>query len=420
LQIQIAPVNPHDIFDEIKKMFLMKKKEQHIDIIMEIDQKIPKSLLLDEVRLSQILTNLIGNALKFTEQGYIKLKAEQLCTDNNNFIDLLISIEDTGIGIEQDQLEVIFEAFKQQDSQSTKKYGGTGLGLSITRQILQMMDGEINVQSDIGKGSIFEIKIRNIEISSADSESLVSKKVPDLTYYHFENATILIVDDIISNRILLKEALMKTKATILEATNGQEGVDLAKQHIPDLILMDIKMPVMDGYEALRHLRNHPKTMDIPVIALTAGSSGENKKQLEQFHSHYIKPVNIKELFDELLSCLKPDQKISNTIPATEKEIWENVSDTQVLPDIIEPETLIQEIENNILPQWKLLTGAIDIDEISSFAQKLIDLAKMHHASQLTLYAEQLLEYAENYEIEKIEETVALFPTRLKEVSSVEP
>jgi len=418
LQIQIAPVNPYDIFDEIQKMFLLKKKEQQIDIIMEIDQKIPKSLMLDEVRLRQILINLIGNAFKFTEKGFVKIRAEKLSTDLDDCIDLLISIEDTGIGIEQDQLEVIFEAFKQQDSQSTKKYGGTGLGLSITRQLLQMMDGEINVQSEIGKGSFFEIKIRNIKIPKTNSESLVSEKVPDFKRYHFEKATILIVDDILSNRILLKEALLKTKATILEATNGQEGVDLAKKHMPDLILMDIKMPVMDGYEALIHLRNFFKTKDIPVIALTAGSSGENQNQLEQFHSHYTKPVNIKELFDELNSCLKPDQKMLDTSQSSEKALCENDSDTQVaLSKIVEPETLVQEIENNMMPQWKLLTGAIDIDEISSFAQKLIDLAKMHHATQLNHYAEQLLEYAENYVIDKIEETVALFPTRFKELSN---
>jgi PAS domain S-box-containing protein len=415
MQIQLVPVNPHAIFDEIKKMFMLKKKEQ-IDIIMEIDQEIPKFLMLDEIRFIQILINVVGNALKFTEKGYIRIKAEKLCTNYNDYIDLLIAIEDTGIGIEQDQLEVVFESFKQQDSQSTKKYGGTGLGLSITRHLLQLMDGEINVKSEIGKGSLFEIKLRNIEIQTEHSESLVSKNVPNFDHYHFENSTILIVDDISSNRILLKESLMKTKATILEATNGQEGFDMAKQHIPDLILMDIKMPVMDGYESLMHIRKDFKTKHIPVIALTAGSSGDNKEELKQFNSSHIKPINIKYLFDELCHYLKSDQTMSDINQGTDKALCGKVHDTQVVGSkIIQPETLIQQIKKNMMPQWKSLKGAIDIDEIAIFAQELICLANTHHAVQLNHYADQLLEYAQNFEIEKIEETLALFPTRFKEI-----
>jgi len=409
LKIQQKPVNPHAIFDEIKKLFMLKKKEQQIDFILEIDSRIPGSLLLDEVRLSQILINIVGNAFKFTEKGYIKIKAENLSPNNSDRIDLLILIEDTGIGIEKDQLEVIFEAFKQQNSQSTKKYGGTGLGLSITRHLLHMMDGEIYAQSETGKGSIFEITLRNIEVSTVHPESLISKNILDFKHYSFEKATVLIVDDFESNRTLLKSFLLKTKVTILEATNGQEGVELAKQHIPDIILMDIKMPVMDGHEAFAHIRNDPATKDIPVIALTAGSSDDQKKEKKKFNAYLMKPVNIRNLFEELRCYLQTDQTISEINQITLNVSCNDNSDTQnVLSEIIESEALAQEIETNIIPQWKSLTGAIDIDEIDSFAQQLIDLAEKHHATQLAHYAKMLLEYVGNFEIEKIEETLASF------------
>jgi PAS domain S-box-containing protein len=409
LQIQQAPVNPHVIFDEIKKMFMFKKKEQQIDFILEIDPGIPRSLLLDEVRLSQVLINVVGNALKFTEKGYIKIKAENLNPNNTDRIDLLISIEDTGIGIEKDQLEAIFEAFKQQDSQSTKKYGGTGLGLSITRHLLHMMNGEIRVKSETGKGSIFEITLRNIEVLPVHPESLVLENTLDFKHYSFEKATVLIVDDVESNRLLLKSFFLKTKAGILEATNGQEGVELAKQHIPDVILMDIKMPVMDGYEALAHIRNDPVIKNIPVIALTAGSSDDQKKEKKRFNAYLMKPVNIRNLFERLSCYLKTDPTISEQTQISLNTRYKEASNAQnVLSEVIEPEALIQELETKMMPQWESLTGAIDIDEINSFAQQLIDLAQKHHATQLVHYAKILLEYAESFEIEKIEETLASF------------
>jgi len=419
LKIQHTPVNPHAIFDEIKKMFMLKKKEQQIDFMLEIDSRIPESLLLDEVRLSQILINIVGNALKFTEKGYIKIKAENLCPDNTDRIDLLISIEDTGIGIEQDQLETIFDAFKQQDSQSTKKYGGTGLGLSITRHLLHMMDGEIHVKSEIGKGSIFEVILRNIAVSPVHSESLISKNTLNFKHYSFENATVLIVDDVKSNRLLLKSFLIKTKATIFEATNGQEGVELAKECIPDIILMDIVMPVMDGYEAFARIRNDPATKDIPVIALTAGSSDDQKKEKKKFNAYLMKPVNIRNLFEILCCYLKTDHTISNINQTASNNRCKDTSDAQnILSEITESEALIQEIETNMMPQWESLTGVIDIDEIDSFAHQLMNLAKKHHATQLVHYAKMLMEYAENIEIEKIEETLTSFSNFIREIVEI--
>ena len=406
LDIQLSPVNPHDIFNEIQQIFSLKISEQHLDFIMIVDNKIPNSLLLDEVRLRQILINIVGNAIKFTEKGFIKLTAESIRIDHEcNCLDLLFSVEDTGIGIPQNQLEAIFESFKQQDCQNTKKYGGTGLGLSISRRLLEMMGGEITVKSELGKGSIFEILLRNVTVSTVYHQTTDAKSSFDIEQYVFEGCTILIVDDIESNRTLLKESLFLSKIIILEAENGLKAVELAQQHMPDIILMDLKMPIMDGHEALKQIRNNTKTKHIPVLALTAVTSFENNEEMNAFNGHLLKPVNLKNLFEKLCLYLKNTNELSDI---ENKQITDVHETEVVLSEIVKSKDLLNELEKKMLPQWKQLNGAIDIDLINSFAQQLISLAKRHNVQYLNHYAVQLLQYTDNFEIDLIQKSLSNF------------
>ena len=165
MEIQNELVDPYSIFTEIEHIFSLNISDKGLKFIMEIDNDIPKNLILDEVRLRQILFNLVGNAIKFTDKGYIKLTAKKMCKkDNKSSLYLLISVEDTGIGIPLESQESIFEAFKQQDGQQNKIYGGTGLGLAISKRLVKMMHGTISVKSEVKKGSTFQIILKNVLI----------------------------------------------------------------------------------------------------------------------------------------------------------------------------------------------------------------------------------------------------------------
>jgi signal transduction histidine kinase len=171
LDIQLETIDPRVIFAELKQLFSLKMADKGLEFRVEIDEALPLALVLDENRLRQVLLNLIGNAVKFTERGHVKIRVQTLRTglqtpsSTDNTLDLIIAVEDTGIGIPKNQQDHIFEAFQQMDGQLTKKYGGTGLGLAITKRLIEMMNGQITIQSQVGLGSIFEITLRDVKVS---------------------------------------------------------------------------------------------------------------------------------------------------------------------------------------------------------------------------------------------------------------
>lgn len=173
VEIQYKPVRIHNIINDTKKIFWQKVRSKNIEFLVDIEKNFPDSILLDEVKIRQILLNLVGNAVKFTERGYVKISLKAVPSKNKNGMDILISVEDTGIGIPENEKENIFEAFRQISGQNVKKYGGTGLGLSITKKLTEMMKGKIFVESKVGKGSIFHVEFYNVQIAAA------SKVIPE-------------------------------------------------------------------------------------------------------------------------------------------------------------------------------------------------------------------------------------------------
>ncbi|KPA18805.1 two-component hybrid sensor and regulator [Candidatus Magnetomorum sp. HK-1] len=399
LEIQYESVNPHMIFNEIKQIFEMKMKEKGLEFIIEVDEDIPMALMLDETRLRQILFNLVGNSVKFTDKGYIKVLAKRLLNEKDDCnIGMVISIEDTGIGIPKNQLQSIFESFKQQDGQSTRKYGGTGLGLAITRRLIEMMNGTIHVSSTKGKGSVFEMIFQNLEISKVESTSVLTDLSFNVTKIIFEPARVLVVDDIESNRKLIKETLPFSGLDVFEAENGQQGVLTAEKLSPDVILMDIRMPIMDGYEATKELKSNPKTKHIPIIALTASVSEEEARKITQFgfDAYLFKPVNMKELFNELFRHLKYSEKDDQKIEKISSE------ETTVTNDIKDLSELINAIDSEIMPQWKDLQGAMEMDAVENFANNLFELSQNHNCFLIQEYSKKLMDFIEAFDIEQIE------------------
>ncbi len=293
--------NPQSFFMEMKTFFSPGISEKNLDFIYEVDNNLPSLVLLDETRLRQVLFNLIGNAVKFTDSGYVMLSVlcRYTCKDHSKF-DMGFFVEDTGIGIPEDQRERIFNMFEQGKEFSHAKYGGTGLGLAITKRLVESMGGSIHLEGEQGKGSRFTVSIPNVSVALAsDNISTEDSLVPGSLV--FEEASVLIIDDMKSNRDLVREMLEKYDFTFSEASDGKTGVELAKNAKPDIIFMDMKMPEMGGAEATAKIREDKALANIPVIAFTASSMKQDEDEIRGFCDGFLrKPVNKKELIREMM------------------------------------------------------------------------------------------------------------------------
>ena len=285
-----------DLIYNIRNTVKYRAVEKNIGLEVEIDPKLPKAFKGDPVRISQILNNLVSNAVKFTTNGFVKIKLDQEETFAE-YATIRISIQDSGIGIEESKQSLIFENFTQASSDTTRKYGGTGLGLAITKKLLQLMDSEISVESVFGEGSTFTFKlhlaigkVENIQEKQHINESIKN----NLTGVH-----ILLVEDNDTNIIVATKFLDKWKCTYDVVNNGELAVEKTKNNQYDLILMDIQMPVMDGYDATKLIRVFNPA--IPIVALSAEAMADVKDYaLSIGMTDFItKPFNIPELFDKI-------------------------------------------------------------------------------------------------------------------------
>jgi len=385
LTIDKEVCNPHNIFEDISNVFTMNVRSKGLDFMLEVDEKIPHALLLDSTRIRQVLFNLVGNAVKFTEAGTITLRA---VAENKNVIhstvDLRIDVEDTGIGIDKSQISHIFESFQQQEGQSIRKYGGTGLGLTISKRLTELMNGKISVTSTPNKGSCFSLYLHSVDISAVDvsHECITEKTKPAIIT--FDHNKVLIVDDIEDNRKLLIEVFKSLHLTYQEACNGKEAVQCAEENEFDLIIMDIRMPEMDGYEAANIINKSQP--NLPIVALTASVMRDDyeRQRRENFSGYLRKPVLKQELIAELQKHLK----------YTEVE-QDELNDNKTF---IFSTTLISELKGNYLSKCKALKQNNNLTDISSFAHDLQNIANSHQSSSLNDFANQLIQATDIFDI----------------------
>jgi len=410
LEFRYEPTNPYLIINEIKQIFALKIEEKKIDFIINVDDEIPQSLILDEVRLRQVIFNLIGNAIKFTQQGYVRFSVKKLpAFDDSSKIDLLISVEDTGIGIPADQHERIFDAFQQQSGQSTRKYGGTGLGLSISKRLVEMMKGEISLKSEPGKGSTFEFRLKDVEIGTGlDIENDYDEF--DYSQIIFEPAMLMIVDDIELNRRLIIENFSTNTMQVIEAEDGEKAVALALKYKPDLIFMDIRMPVMNGFEASKIIKLNTETSKIPIIALTASIRREDQdKEYEKYFDGYLhKPVSRSEMYHELSKYLKQSKPIQNQakdeiLPAKSKP------EKALKLTNAEKSDLLQMFDGILLILWKEAIEFQMSDGIENFATSVKNTGEKFRITELIKFGDDLLHHVDNFDLNKMEESLKEFP-----------
>jgi len=296
---------PLILFDEIKEVtniLQIKAQEKNIDIILEYDSSLPEYIISDPVRIKQILTNLINNAIKFTRKGYIKISTQAIETIGNEMI-VEIRILDTGIGIKKEFQHKIFEDFMQEDDNTTRNYGGTGLGLSIAKRLTELLGGSIGLTSKVGIGSEFWFTIRVKTYSQIISKKEVKKEIKPTQSTKSYN--IIVAEDDLANIELISKSLNKLQHKYKIFLNGKEIVDYYKQnHDIDIILMDIQMPVMDGFTAVKKIRkfeNEKIIKPVYIIAITANAmEGEQEKCLAAGMNDYLsKPYKYEDLLEIL-------------------------------------------------------------------------------------------------------------------------
>jgi len=282
--------NLKKVLTDVITQLQQNAKQKNTELILDFDDDIPKQLLSDPIKLSQIFINLVGNAIKFTEDGYVKIIAKQL-RNSDGVSNIYFEIQDNGIGIPPEKQKNIFDSFDQGSVQINREYGGTGLGLSIVKSLLGLFDSDIALVSEEGKGSTFYFEI-NMKVKEVQAEEILFE--PESKNYELEGLHVLVVEDNKINQVITSKMLSKRGVTCDIANNGFEAVDLAKANAYDGILMDIHMPGISGVEATTQIRQFDST--IPIVALTAISLDDS---VETFYAAGCNAVVTKPFKPEL-------------------------------------------------------------------------------------------------------------------------
>lgn len=317
LTIEKIAFNLDSLIGSLKIMFSEKARQKNIQFEVSMDPNIPDMIFGDPTRLTQILVNLINNAIKFTDVGLVKVSCE-LKSIEHDMAQIVFRIKDTGIGIPQDKLDIIFERFNQGNRETTRRYGGTGLGLSIVRDLVELQNGEIRVKSKQHSGSEFIVTL-SYPVSYETQVKIADNFHTRFTSFSDTDFSVLLVEDNELNQKLAKSYLHGFGLSVDLAENGAVAIEKLQEKKFDLVLMDIQMPVLDGYNAAQKIR-YELQMDIPIIAMTAHiMSGEKEKCISYGMNDYIsKPFKEADLYEIVASFLKiekPPQELKTPVIA---------------------------------------------------------------------------------------------------------
>ncbi|GAA0816024.1 hypothetical protein GCM10009111_15190 [Colwellia asteriadis] len=305
LSIEQQPFDFKEMLTNVVKVFEPQIQKKKLSLTVSIADDIETNVIGDSVRCSQVLTNLVNNAIKFTEVGGIRIIVNNI--ENSELVSIKVS--DTGIGISEQQQQRLFTSFMQADDSTSRKFGGTGLGLAISQQLACLMGGAITLQSKLGEGSCFEFKVKlpidkskpSTDVMSESSQHNNTTKNKSYIVSALIGKRVLLVEDNRINRLIAEQILKQAGMKVFSAENGLQAVQMAEEHAYDVIVMDIQMPVMDGYEAtqkIRLLAHHEKT---PIIAMTANAMTDDKERslAVGMNKHLTKPIKANEVIAEL-------------------------------------------------------------------------------------------------------------------------
>ncbi len=322
LEIEVIDFSLQSLIDNIKSLMGLKAAEKGLELKVEVDPEVPPVLKGDPLRIGQILTNLTNNGVKFTRQGCITIRIQAEKRKDKYMLTCCVS--DTGIGMAPEQVEKLFHAFTQAESSVTRKFGGTGLGLVICKKLTKLMGGTIWVESEEGKGSRFYF---TLQLKEGNADHLHQEAGNNETAIaHLRGARVLLVEDNDLNQELASELLRGNGLYVTTAWNGQEALEILDTQTFDGILMDVQMPVMDGYRATRAIRKQDKFKTIPILAMTANvmTGDRDKAETAGMNDHIGKPLNVNQMFNTMAQWITPAQRENHL--STEKPVKEQQPD----------------------------------------------------------------------------------------------
>lgn len=417
-ELQPTAVALKSIALEIQTIFMQIVEEKHLEFVVDLHPSLPEALYLDEVRLRQILYNLLKNAVKFTDNGCISLTMRPITPPGAGAFDLEIVVADTGIGIPLEEQGMIFEAFTQRKRQDQSKYAGTGLGLSIAKRLVEIIGGEIALQSEVGKGSTFTVVLRRIPVAPGGLSAIQASEKGGVPIRFDEESVILVIDAIDSNRILIREFLRATNLAVVETISVTDGIDWCMAIKPDLILLDYTMAYLRDTTLVDRFNRVKEELNIPVVAVTSSLSvGSDEFQTDfHFDGWLKKPLLLEDVMAMLARFLPHSTLFRQDIGGA----FTNLSCGYILPEmqLVQQATrklndrrpvLMRILIGNLLEQYKENRETFIVNEIKTFAQEVQCLAIDFRLDFLGLWAAEMLSQVKTFDMERLPQTLDLFP-----------
>jgi signal transduction histidine kinase/DNA-binding NarL/FixJ family response regulator len=418
IEIRLAPMSVRSVFDNVRTIFSQQAMERGLSLGFGLGENVPPGLLFDAPRLRQILFNVVGNALKFTNEGSVSVRAEgNLAHDDETKADLRITVSDTGIGIAPEHQEKVFEPFRQVGVGIDRKYGGTGLGLSITRRLTHALGGAVTLRSEPGVGTTFTFHFPRVAICPPPPEE-AGRVAPEEDLDRIRPCLVLVADDVVLNRTLVEGYLEGTHHRLVHAVNGREAVQRAVDMHPDIVLMDIRMPDMSGVDALREIRSRPDLAGIPVVAVTASSMLAEENELRELFDGYIrKPFTRLVLYREMARLLPPAEAHPPEVGAEVAPASEVVSVEEPAHQTTPNHALVSDLQALARHRWPDLAQAPGFRETEAFARTLIELAEPVGCTLVVDFARRLLADIDNFDTDALEATLREFPDLVDRIES---
>ncbi len=385
------------VISDIDRIFEFTTSKKGIQYFTNLAENIPPYLILDEGKIKQVLINLLGNAVKFTESGSVTLDVNfEFNKNDSSKIILSFKITDTGIGIPKDKLSSIFNAFEQEEDNDSRKYEGTGLGLSIVKSIVELKKGNVEVESELGKGSTFIVTIPDVSISLMQTNKVSSSTKNDFDKYDLSYKTILFAEDIESNRIVVKGFLKEYKVNVLFAINGEDALEIARNNKIDLAFIDLHMPIMDGMTMAGIWTQDNDLKDIPLVALTAEVYNEEKQSNKDYFKHYLtKPVRAEAIYEAILVETGMKEKGELNQIKSNDGLELSMKANQLLN-----EHKVFELSNKLLKK-------LNTRELAKFIEKIEFISEMENEDSLREYTKELKLSLETFNVYKIKQLLAL-------------